>query len=136
MNRMQSLNLNEYQKLANDFINEPRYKEPMDYLINTGLGLCGESGEFADLIKKIYYHGHTLDYPMVEKLQRELGDVLWYIAEGCKALDVSLNDIALLNIKKLEDRHKGNKFVEANSVNKDESKEARNFVSIYANRKS
>src|SRR4051812_1784113 len=129
MKRFQSgertiLLLDEYQQYANDFINEERYDGQMDYLNNTSLGLCGEAGEFADLFKKIKFHGHAFSEAETLKFKKELGDVLWYVAQGCKALDTTLEDIATMNIVKLADRHGGSKFSEQASMNKDESKEA------------
>lgn len=120
-----SINLfNDYQAEANGFINRPQYTEDLDYLLNTALGLTGESGEFADMIKKVRFHGHPLDEELRLKLVKELGDVLWYIAQGCLVLDVPLSEVAAINIRKLTDRHRGGKFSETASLHKDESKEA------------
>lgn len=118
-----SLSFAEYQEQANGFINESAYNNNLEYLINTGLGLTGESGEFADLIKKVRFHGLELSDDITLKLKKELGDVLWYIAQGCKAIGVSLEDIAKLNIAKLTDRHHGQVFNVEAGLNKDESKE-------------
>lgn len=115
--------LDDYQRRANAFINEPQYNGEMDYLLNTALGLTGEGGEFADIVKKLRFHGHPYTPEIKTKLIKELGDVLWYVAQGCKALEVSLSDVAKINIQKLTDRH-GEKFSEERSLNKDESKEA------------
>lgn len=66
------------------------------------LGVAGESGEVAELIKKHVGHGHVLDKAKVTK---ELGDVLWYIAALCTALDLELEDVAEANIAKLRARY-------------------------------
>ena len=66
------------------------------------MGLCGEAGEFADLLKKHLYHGHALDK---DRAQKELGDVLWYIALACKRLGVSLEAVARANVEKLRVRY-------------------------------
>jgi NTP pyrophosphatase (non-canonical NTP hydrolase) len=124
-------NADEYQELANGFINEPQYTEDMDYLLNTALGLTGEGGEFADMIKKVRFQGHPLDEALRIKLQKELGDVLWYIAQGCKALDIPLSAVMALNIRKLTDRHRGGKFSEAASLHKDETREAFTYPPNY-----
>jgi len=118
----------QYQELANGFINEQRYDGVMDYHTNTALGLTGESGEYADLIKKVRFHGHEYDEATQIKLAKELGDVLWYVAQGCKALGVTLADVASLNIQKLTDRHGGSTFSELASKTKDETKEAQPVV--------
>ena len=67
-----------------------------------GLGLAGEAGEVADEVKKIIGHGHALDE---DKLIKEIGDVLWYAAEMCSALGVSLDYVAKKNIEKLRARY-------------------------------
>lgn len=67
-----------------------------------GLGIAGEAGEVADHIKKIVFHQHDLDKA---KLAEEMGDVLWYIALLCNALDISLGDVMAANIRKLEARY-------------------------------
>lgn len=71
-------------------------------LLVAALGLAGESGEFADGIKKIVRHGHFLSR---EKLIEELGDVLWYVAEAASAVGVNLSDVAAQNIAKLQKRY-------------------------------
>lgn len=71
-------------------------------LVSYGLGVTGEAGEVADLIKKHVGHGHPLD---VEKLKLELGDVLWYVAGLATVLGLSLDDVAAANIAKLTKRY-------------------------------
>lgn len=73
-----------------------------DHLINGCLGLAGEAGECADLLKKNLYQDHRA---IREKLIEELGDVLWYVAETATALRVNLEDVAKGNIAKLYDRY-------------------------------
>lgn len=73
-----------------------------DMLINGGLGLCGETGEVVDLIKKYIYHGKELPR---EDLIAELGDVVWYIVEIAAAIDCSLEDILITNVEKLTKRY-------------------------------
>lgn len=74
------------------------------------LGLCGESGEFADLIKKHVGHGHDLDQAAARK---ELGDVLWYVATLADSLGCSLDAIAQQNVAKLRARYPDGFSVEA-----------------------
>ena len=66
------------------------------------LGLAGEAGEFVDMIKKQAGHGHISD-PVKEK--KELGDILWYIADVCTKRGYDMNDVASLNIEKLKNRY-------------------------------
>ena len=91
---------NEYQKLAMTTLNPALSKQ--DVLINGVMGLCGESGEAIDLVKKHLHQGHPLDR---EKLIKELGDIAWYLAETAYALDVTLDDVLEQNIAKLRARY-------------------------------
>lgn len=91
---------NEYQKMAMTTLNPALKKQ--DVLINGVMGLCGESGEVIDLVKKHLHQGHALDR---EKVLRELGDVCWYIAEIATALDAELDDVLEMNIQKLRSRY-------------------------------
>ena len=79
------MTVNEYQKMALTTLNPALGKQ--DVLINGVMGLCGESGEAIDIVKKHLAQGHPLDR---EGLIKELGDVAWYLAETAYALDVSL----------------------------------------------
>jgi NTP pyrophosphatase (non-canonical NTP hydrolase) len=74
-------------------------------LATLGLGIAGEAGEVADIIKKIVGHGHPLDVPTKDKLNKELGDVLWYVATLCYALNLQMEDVAEANIYKLRTRY-------------------------------
>ena len=94
------MTINEYQKLAMTTLN-PALSEK-DVLINGVMGLCGESGEAIDIVKKWLAQGHELDR---EKLAKELGDICWYLAETATALDLSLEDIMAANIEKLKKRY-------------------------------
>ncbi len=94
------MNINEYQKLAMVTLNQELDKKEM--LLNSVMGLCGESGEAIDLVKKHYFHGHELNK---ESLIKELGDIAWYLAEAATSLDISLEDILVANIEKLKKRY-------------------------------
>ena len=94
------MTINEYQKLAMTTLN-PALSEK-DVLINGVMGLCGESGEAIDIVKKWLAQGHALDK---EKLAKELGDICWYLAETATALGLSLEDIMEANIEKLRKRY-------------------------------
>lgn len=73
-----------------------------DVLINAVMGLCGESGEAIDIVKKHLHQGHELDR---EKLIKELGDIAWYLAEAATALDIDLETVLERNIEKLKSRY-------------------------------
>jgi len=91
---------NEYQRLAMTTLNPALSKK--DVLINSVMGLCGESGEAIDIVKKHLAQGHELDR---DALAKELGDVAWYLAEAATALDMELDDILSANIEKLRRRY-------------------------------
>ena len=93
------MDINEYQKLAMRTLN-PKI-EKKELILNASMGLCGESGEVIDLVKKHLFQGHDLDE---EVLIKELGDVAWYLAEAATALNVDISEILEKNIKKLENR--------------------------------
>ena len=94
------MTVNEYQRLAMTTLNPALDKK--DVLINGVMGLCGESGEAIDIVKKWLAQGHELDK---EKLAKELGDIAWYLAETATALDLKLEDILEANIEKLKKRY-------------------------------
>ena len=94
------MKINEYQKLAMLTLNKELDKK--DILINSVMGLCGESGEAIDIVKKWLAQGHELDK---DHLAKELGDIAWYLAEAATALDLSLEDILQANIDKLKKRY-------------------------------
>lgn len=94
------MKVNEYQRLAMTTLNPELNKK--DVLINSVMGLCGESGEAIDIVKKWMAQGHELDK---EHLAKELGDIAWYLAEAATALDMSLEDIFEANLAKLKKRY-------------------------------
>lgn len=85
-------------------------------LLNGALGLTGEAGEVADSIKKTIFHGHKMDY---DGLVKELGDVCWYLALLCHAIDVPLEEVMIRNIEKLKKRYPEG-FSESASINRKE----------------
>ena len=96
--------MNKYQTKAKKFANYPIIgNTPLVYL---GWGIAGEAGEVVDKIKKIYRDKNgVLGIEEKADLLKELGDVLWYVSEIARSLDATLQDVADLNIDKLEDRY-------------------------------
>lgn len=92
-----------------------------DGLAMGALGLTGEAGEVADLVKKVIYHGHLLDDEMRARLVSELGDVLWYVAHVALMLDVRLSEVASVNVEKLHKRYPEG-FDPERSINREEEK--------------
>ena len=108
------MEINEYQKLAMVTLNKKLDKK--EILTNSVMGLCGESGEAIDLVKKHLFHGHELDRAALIK---ELGDVAWYLAEAAEALEIPLEEIFERNIEKLKKRYPEG-FSEEKSINRTE----------------
>ena len=108
------MTVNEYQKQAMALLN-PAITEK-DILINAVMGLCGESGEAVDIVKKHLFQGHDLDK---EKLAKELGDIAWYLAEAATGLGMDLDDIFAGNIEKLHKRYPGG-FTTQRSLHREE----------------
>lgn len=107
------MEINDYQKLALKTLNKNLDKK--EILINSVMGLCGESGEAIDLVKKHLYQGHELNK---ERFAKELGDIAWYLAEATHAIGMDLDDIFKMNIEKLKKRYP-NGFNQNNSINRD-----------------
>lgn len=112
LNMNSPLSLNNYQKLAERTSGAGGEGERR--LMVSALGLAGEAGEFANLVKKMTAHGHPLD---VEALADELGDVLWYLAEAASACGLDLGEIGEENVKKLRKRYP-NGFSEERSLHR------------------
>ena len=94
------MTIHEYQNLAMRTLNPDLSRK--DVLINSVMGLCGESGEAIDIVKKWLAQGHELDK---ERLAQELGDVAWYLAEAATALEIPLESIFRGNLEKLKKRY-------------------------------
>ena len=108
------LTCTEYQHMAARTINRLA-----DNLTNTALGLAGEAGEVADIIKKITCQGHPLTDEVRAKLAEELGDIGWYLALGCTTLGIDMGDVLAANIEKLRRRYPDG-FSTDRSVNRNE----------------
>ncbi len=97
---MMTLTLDEYQKLAARTAGAGG--DGQRRLIIAALGLAGEAGEFANIVKKLTAHGHEIP---PATLADELGDVLWYLAEAATTCGLSLGEIAAGNVEKLRQRY-------------------------------
>ena len=76
-------------------------------ILTAAIGICAEGGEFAELVKKAFFQGKPFDEDAQYHAKRELGDVCWYIAQACIALDITMDDVIETNIEKLEARYPG-----------------------------
>jgi len=79
-------------------------------LATAAVGLSAESGEFLEIVKKMVFQGKPWDEHNRKHLIIELGDVMWYVAQACIALDVDFEDVIEGNVKKLEKRYPGGSF--------------------------
>jgi len=87
-------------------------------ILTASIGMASEAGEFSDIIKKIVFQGKEVNEETIRHLKLEIGDVMWYIAQACMALNVSLEEVIRMNIEKLEKRYPGG-FDKIKSNNKD-----------------
>lgn len=79
-------------------------------LLTAGIGLASEGGEFNEIVKKMFFQGKPLNEENVFHMKRELGDIIWYWINACRALDLDPNDVIAENVKKLESRYPGGSF--------------------------
>ena len=79
-------------------------------LLTGAMGMCGEAGEFSEIVKKLVFHRKDLTTEVHEHLVKELGDVIWYWTNTCRALGVDPNVVIARNVAKLEARYPGGKF--------------------------
>ena len=87
-------------------------------LTTAGVGLAAESGEFLEIVKKMVFQGKPWNADNREHLIIELGDVLWYVAQACMALEVSFDDVVATNVEKLKKRYPGGEFNVYHSENR------------------
>ena len=87
-------------------------------LLTACLGLAAESGEFIEIPKKIFFQGKRLSEDNVYHMKRELGDIMWYWINACRALRLDPNDVIAENVEKLKARYPGGEFNVFNSENR------------------
>ena len=76
-------------------------------LLTAGIGMSGEIGEFNEIIKKCVFQGKEMDEDRIIHLRKELGDIMWYVAQACLALNTNIEEIIDINTAKLSDRYPG-----------------------------
>ena len=124
---MNNVDLNKYQ----DFVEAVTSKESNNYdhlhqrilelangtpvinpslLLTAGIGLASEGGEFNEIVKKMFFQGKPLNEENVFHMKRELGDIIWYWINACRALNLDPNEVIAENVKKLESRYPGGSF--------------------------
>ena len=87
-------------------------------LATAAVGLSAESGEFLEIVKKMVFQGKPWDEHNRKHLIIELGDVMWYVAQACMALDIDFDEVIERNVKKLEKRYPGGHFDIGDSENR------------------
>ena len=87
-------------------------------LLTAAVGISAEGGEFMEIVKKIIFQGKPANADNLEHLKIELGDVMWYVAQACMALEIDMDDVLDTNIKKLEKRYEDGHFSEYYSENR------------------
>ena len=89
-------------------------------LLTAALGLTAESGEFTEVVKKIILQGKPYNEENIFHMKRELGDICWYLAQACMALDTTFDEIIEMNVDKLKARYPGGEFDVHKSENRKE----------------
>ena len=80
--------------------------------------MCAESGEFTEIVKKIVFQGKPVNVDNLYHMKRELGDIMWYVAQACMTLDTTIDEIIEMNVEKLEKRYPGGSFDVYHSENR------------------
>ena len=83
---------------------------PTERLLTAAVGMSAEAGEFTEIIKKIIFQGKPVNEENLFHLKRELGDIMWYVAQACIGLDISLDEVMEMNVEKLVARYPGGNF--------------------------
>ncbi len=117
------MTLDEYEEFVTGLASEYTMKDFHSKLGTAGLGLGGEGGEVADIAKKVLYHGMEWNEEVRQKVIKELGDVLWYVAFAARnVVNMSFEEIIATNVAKLQARYKTGKFSTAEFMEKERNK--------------
>ena len=100
--------------------NELKDDVVLNRLLTAAIGISAEGGEFAEIVKKITFQGKPYDDASREHMIVELGDVMWYIAQACMSLGVSIDDLVIRNVQKLSARYPEGAFQVYRSENRKE----------------
>lgn len=131
-----NVDLNQYEKFVNavtsaesnnyDYLHrrieelrnqtEPGFNPSL--LLTAAIGMAAEGGEFAEIPKKIFFQGKPYNEEARFHMKRELGDIMWYWINACRALDLDPNDVIAENVRKLESRYPGGHFDVFHSENR------------------
>jgi NTP pyrophosphatase (non-canonical NTP hydrolase) len=119
MNRLDRLDAN-YESYGADgeYMHGPNINVPL--LMTGSIGLTAEAGELIEIVKKMLFQGKPLNEENLFHMKRELGDIMWYWINTCRALDLDPNEVIAENVRKLEARYPGGKFDVYQSENRKE----------------
>jgi NTP pyrophosphatase (non-canonical NTP hydrolase) len=117
MNRLDRLDAN-YEAYGSDgeYMHGPNINVPL--LLTGSVGLTAEAGELIEIVKKMLFQGKPLNEENLFHMKRELGDIMWYWINTCRALELDPNEVIAENVKKLEARYPGGKFDVYHSENR------------------
>ena len=93
---------------------------PSERLLTAAVGMSAEAGEFTEVVKKIVFQGKPVNEENLFHLKRELGDIMWYVAQACMGLDTTIDEIIEMNVDKLKSRYPGGEFDVHHSENRKE----------------
>ncbi len=110
----------EFVSLADRMVELDEKGANIERLLTAGVGINAEGGEFLEIIKKMIFQGKPWNADNKEHLLLELGDLMWYVAQACMALEVSFDEVIARNVKKLEKRYPGGAFDVYYSENREE----------------
>jgi len=101
---------NETEALCNQLQSLEQSGVNMALLLTGSIGIASEGGEFSEIVKKCIFQGKPLDEDTIFHIKRELGDIIWYWTNSCRALGLDPNDVIAENVEKLKARYPGGEF--------------------------
>ena len=108
----------EYSKLV-DRLNELEGQgADVSRLMTAAFGMSAEAGEFTEVVKKIFLQGKPYNEDNIFHMKRELGDLCWYLAQACMALDITFEEVLEMNYEKLSARYPEGTFSVYESENR------------------
>ena len=92
----------------------------IERLLTAAVGISAEGGEFTEVVKKMVFQGKPVNDENIFHMKRELGDIMWYVAQACMSLDTTIDEIIEMNVEKLQARYPGGSFDVHHSENRAE----------------
>ena len=111
---------NETESLCNQLQSLEQQGVNMALLLTGSIGIASEGGEFSEIVKKCIFQGKPLDADTQFHIKRELGDIMWYWINSCRALGLDPNEVIEENVNKLKNRYPGGEFDVFYSENREE----------------